>query len=406
MLFQFNSYSSLLLIFFVHGLVYSFLLYKKGLQNDTASDKWLSLFLLLCIIYITPWMVGFAGWYDTQPYRDILFYTPTQHILFIGPVIFFYVQSLLNPAFRFGKKEWLHLLPGLLYIVLSAVIFVVDKIILKKYYFLANGMDPDFVLPYQILGFISMLLYFFLSLRYYIRYRKFIVQVISYADIVLFKWIRNFLLAFLIMLSVQFIFFLAGQLVDLAYWDSWWYYLCFAILFYYIAITGYANTIETKVFFKQDLLGYKPTFLLSGPGNLITTEDAEIIEVIAGDTPESTNDVQLNEWKHKLLSFIKEQKMYEDPELSLSQVAKALQSNVSVISKMINQGFGQNFNDFINQFRIEAVKEKLQKGEHLQQTLLGIAFDCGFNSKATFNRSFKKITGQSPKEWIEKSNHR
>jgi AraC-like DNA-binding protein len=80
-----------------------------------------------------------------------------------------------------------------------------------------------------------------------------------------------------------------------------------------------------------------------------------------------------------------------------------MQSNVSVVSKMINQGFGQNFNDFINQFRIEAVKEKLQKGEHLQQTLLGIAFDCGFNSKATFNRSFKKITGQSPKEWIEKN---
>jgi hypothetical protein len=129
------------------------------------------------------------------------------------------------------------------------------------------------------------------------------VQVISYADIVLFRWIKNFLLAFLIMLSVQFVFFIAGEVIDLAYWDSWWYYLCFAISFYYIAITGYANTIETKVSFKQDLLGYKPTLLLSGRHNVTTTEDAEVIEVSTGDVTETTNEVQLNEWKHKLLSL-------------------------------------------------------------------------------------------------------
>ncbi len=43
----------------------------------------------------------------------------------------------------------------------------------------------------------------------------------------------------------------------------------------------------------------------------------------------------------------------------------------------------------------------LKAGEQKNQTLLGIAFDCGFNSKATFNRAFKKQTGLSPKEWIE-----
>jgi AraC-like DNA-binding protein len=69
---------------------------------------------------------------------------------------------------------------------------------------------------------------------------------------------------------------------------------------------------------------------------------------------------------------------------------------------MINQGFQQNFNDFINNYRIEAVKQKLQLGEQKTQTLLGIAYDCGFNSKATFNRAFKKVTGVSPKEWLQK----
>ena len=61
-----------------------------------------------------------------------------------------------------------------------------------------------------------------------------------------------------------------------------------------------------------------------------------------------------------------------------------------------------NFNDFVNHYRIEAIKEKLNNGEHNTSTLLGIALDCGFNSKATFNRAFKKSTSLSPKDFIEK----
>lgn len=45
----------------------------------------------------------------------------------------------------------------------------------------------------------------------------------------------------------------------------------------------------------------------------------------------------------------------------------------------------------------------LSNGEQKQQTLLGIAFECGFNSKATFNRAFKKVTGVSPKEWLQQN---
>ena len=170
--FEFGFYSSLLLIFFVHGLVYAALLLRKGIRNESRSDKWLSLFLLLCALFISPWMFGFAGWYDNQPYRDFLFYIPMQHLYFMGPVIFFYVQSLLNPSFRFGKKEWLHLLPGILYLLYSLTMFVTDKLILKHYYFLADEMDRDFDYWYQASGLLSMLIYFFISLRYYSLYKK------------------------------------------------------------------------------------------------------------------------------------------------------------------------------------------------------------------------------------------
>jgi AraC-like DNA-binding protein len=410
MVFEFGFYSSLLLIFFVHGLVYAFLLYRKGIRKESTADKWLSLFLLLCILYIAPWMVGFGGWYDNQPYRDVLFYTPFQHLFFIGPVMFFYVQNLLNPSFRFGKKEWLHLLPGILYLLFSLVMLITDKVILKKYYFLAAETDPDFDTWYQYSGFASMLFYFLLSLRYYSIYKKMIVQVVSYADAVLFRWVKNFLLAFLLMLILKLIFVLAMYIPafeKMVYTGPWWEYFSFSIVFYYIAITGYSNSIQTKVSFKLNLLNYKQAILLPLP-RLISNngfiEEADIITIdIEAETIKEKQDSSntLSEWKPKILQLVQVQKLYEDPELSLTQIAKLLNSNPSIISKAINQGFGLNFNDFINHYRIEAVKEKLQAGEQKTQTLLGIAYDCGFNSKATFNRAFKKATGQSPKEWME-----
>jgi AraC-like DNA-binding protein len=404
MLFSFNSFSSILLIFFIHGLVYAILLFRKGLINETASDKWLSLFLVLCILYICPWMTGFAGWYDTQPYRDLLFYTPFQHLYFIGPVIYFYVQSLFNPSFCFGKKDWLHLLPGLLYLLFSAVMVITDKLVLQDYYFLASGADPDFDTWYQLSGFVSMIIYFLLSLRYYQLYRKLMMQVISYADHVLFRWVRNFLVAFLVMLALRLLFFVLGELMDFAYKGFWWYFLLFGISFYYIAITGYANSIETKVPFRAGGPGYPGTVLLLPAASVqqeSITEEAE--EIVVEPVLKKQPDEQLAGWKEKILEQLQVYKAYEDPELSLAALAKVLKTNPALISRTINQGFEQNFNDFVNQFRINAVKEMLEKGEHKRQTLLGIAFDCGFNSKATFNRSFKKVTGMSPKEWLEQN---
>ncbi len=409
MFFQFGLRSSLLLIFFVHGLVYAILLWRKGIINESVSDKWLSAFLLFCVLYISPWMLGFGGWYDNQPYRDILFYMPMQHLFLMGPIVFFYVQSLLNPSFKFGKKEWLHLLPGILYIVYSIVMVVTDKLILKKYFFLADGSDRDFDPWYQYAGFFSMLFYFVISMRYYSMYKKLMLQVISYADIVVFKWVRNFLMALLCMQILQITFFILGKIDPFFndYIGSWWYFFMFAIIFYYVAITGYSNSIETKVPFKLNLLNYKPTLYLGASQTKETEsdtyEDAEVIEIENVQQEKKEDSFLLNEWKPKIDSLLKNDRLYEDPELSLTQIAKQLKTNPSVISKAINQGFQMNFNDLINFYRVEAVKEKLNAGEQKTQTLLGIAFDCGFNSKATFNRAFKKFASVSPKEWSESS---
>ena len=285
---------------------------------------------------------------------------------------------------------------------------VTDKLILKKYFFLADGSDRDFDSWYQYAGFFSMLFYFIISMRYYSMYKKLMLQVISYADIVVFKWIRNFLSALLCMQILQIVFFMLGKINPFFtdYIGSWWYFFMFAIIFYYIAITGYSNSIETKVPFKLNMLKYKPSLYLGTSQTEETEntfyEDAEIIEIENVQQEKREDSFLLNEWKPKIESLLKNDKLFEDPELSLTQIAKQLKTNPSVISKVINQGFQMNFNDLINFYRVEAVKEKLNAGEQKTQTLLGIAFDCGFNSKATFNRAFKKFALVSPKEWSEK----
>ena len=395
--YDFNFYSSLLLIFFSNGLLYSLLLLKKGIANDNQSNKWLSFFIFLCSLYIAPWMLGFAGWYDNQPYRDVLFYTPLQHLFFLGPLIYFYIQSLLNPNFKLSKTNFLHLIPGLLYLIYSIIMVVTDKLILHKYYFLADGMDRDFDTWYQHTGFVSMIFYFILSLKYYQKYQQLMQNLVSFADNLLFKWIKTFLIAFLIMQLLQVSFFLLGFLFDLAnYVGSWWYFLSFAIVMYYIAITGYSNASVTSIPFQFDSFQNQKVFLLPSHEN-------EIIEEIDFETikPSEIQSEEILQLKVRIISLFETEKLSQNAELTLTEIAKKLNTNISVISKAINQGFQMNFNDFVNQYRVQEVKKAFEKGEHKKTTLLGIAFDCGFNSKATFNRAFKKNTGFSPKEFLK-----
>lgn len=280
---------------------------------------------------------------------------------------------------------------------------VTDKIILQQYYFLANGLDPDFDTWYQLAGFLSMLLYFMASLRYYLLYRRMIVQVISYADKVMFRWVRNFLIAFLGMLALRLVFYIASFFIEGDYQETWWYFLFFAVIFYYIAITGYANAVVNRIAFRPNLLKHHTALLLAaGPGKTEEghTEDATVVEIETVPAMDAEEETAIAAWKDKIWTLLQLEKLYQDPELSLSELAKRLQTNPGFISRVVNRGYGVNFNDFINQFRIEAVKEMIERGEHRKQTLLGIAYDCGFNSKATFNRAFKKATGQTPKEFI------
>ncbi|TAF53192.1 MAG: AraC family transcriptional regulator [Sphingobacteriia bacterium] len=386
--FHFNFRSGWLLVFFFQGLVYAFLFARRYWRNKEASDGWMALFLLLAILFICPWMLGHAGWYNGQTCiecRNFMFYMPFQHSLWIGPVIYFYLQSLLDPGFRFQRKMYYHFLPGALYLLWNVVVAITDRLVLGRYFLMDGENDPDFQHWYILLGLVSKVVYLVLSLRYYARYRAFIVQELSFADTLQFKWVRNFLLAYLVYFFSSL---LMGSLVlvniDIEYATAWWYYLLFGVLFYYIAVTGYAHSIERRKSFSVDF--------------------SRVEEPVPAPTLPAENNEPLTEqalpaiWKEKLLAAMESEKAYRDPDLTLTDLAKKLGTNASLLSKVINRNFQVNFNDFVNRYRVEEVKQQLEKGAAAQVTVMGLAYDAGFNSKATFNRAFKKHTGQNPSE--------
>jgi AraC-like DNA-binding protein len=273
--------------------------------------------------------------------------------------------------------------------VYSIIVFITDKWILSEFYFYADGRDKDLAFWYQITGLASMLLYLILSLKFYKNYRKLIVQEVSYADEVLLKWVSHFMIAFTLLLVLRVCFFILNPEWG-EFGSKYWYYLCFSILFFYIAITGYSNTIRATIAFK------------AGSPQKLKTEDENHISMLKSDEIEVSN---IEDWKIKIQLLLDEKKIYTNANLTLSDIALHLNTNRNLISSIINQGFKMNFNDFINSKRVDAVIEKIKKGEHIDNTLLGIALDSGFNSKTTFNRAFKKHTSLTPKQFILKNNY-
>ncbi|MFN4312676.1 MAG: helix-turn-helix domain-containing protein [Chitinophagaceae bacterium] len=403
MLFEFNMYSSLLLIFFVQALVYAGMLIFKWRQQNQSADAWLAFLLLLAALYVFPWTVGFAGWYDNQPYRDILFYVPFQHLFLIGPVLFMYVRSLLNPAAVFRKRDVWHFLPGILYAGYSLAAYVVDQWVMRQYFFLFSEQDPDFDSWYQAAGLFSFLLYVTVSLVYYRRYKRLLYQWVSNADTYLFRWIQNFLVTFSLVLTLRFFFLLAGLFFEVGYSDAWWYYLLFSVLFYYVAVAGYSNALRGKFGFRLYEAGRKK-WLISmdafDAGKQI--EDPQELEGLIWEPQAEVKQesADWSWWKNRLMSAMEQEQLYADPELTLKSLAQHLSTNTSVLSRAINQGFGVNFNDFVNHFRIEEFKRLVEIGEQQRQTLLALAFQCGFNSKATFNRAFRRALSMSPNQYV------
>ncbi len=379
---DFNIHSTPLLILVSQGLIFVFLLFVKYFKKRNPSHLILALILLLVCYQQTCYTVGFMGWYNVYRTTKInYFLIPIS--LALAPMIYLYVKSITTSKFTFGGKDWWHFSGAFMLIGFRLFIYVYDFLQLG-FHETQNGVlkiavDEAIVQPILVfLDFAAMLLYLAFTFQLFYNYRNKIKQYFSNTYKLELNWVLSFLLVFTSLFLYSFIQTLITELITpLSYTQQWWLNLFMALITLYVGITGYF-TDTTK------LKKLKFTFT---PNPISIPQSDRTKEV-------SQEEIDL------VKNYMTTEKSYLNPELNLSELAEELKMTRVQLSQVINAGFQKNFNDFINEFRVKAFKEKIHEGKHKQLSLLGIAYDCGFNSKATFNRVFKKLTNTSPTEFL------
>jgi len=382
---DFNIWSTPLLLLTFQGLLFAFLLLQRYFRTKNVSNLFLFFILVITCYHQTCYTVGFMGWYDTFRTTKIN-YALIGLSVAIAPLIYLYVKSVTMSSFRFRRKDWLHFLPAFVIILYRIAIFCYDAI-QPGFEETQNGylkihLDEAFVLPiYEVFGYFQNFLYLAFTFQLFYFYRKKIKAYFSNIYKLELNWIRSFLVLYTILYFYGFVQTIVSEfVVELNYMQRWWMVLLTGLVIVYVGIKGYF-TDTTKL--KKLNFSFAPS------------------RVSIPDSPSSGNKKISQEIIEDLKTLMETEKPYLNPELNLADLADMAKMNRAQLSEAINSGFSMNFNDFINQYRVNAFKSMLENNRQQQLSLLGIAFECGFNSKATFNRVFKKLTHLSPSEYLK-----
>jgi AraC-like DNA-binding protein len=376
--FNFNQYSTPLLFGFVQAWVYAILFWVRAWRHERLSDALFGCLLVALGFEIWEYMLGFAG---VEILWNELEFFPRNFSLALPPLVFYYLRSRFNSSFRFRRVDLLPFVPFFLYFVYHVVVFAQGRDFVEHW---KQAVHLRFGLHYFeiVLKFVLELFFFYKSYHLYREYSQWAPSQFSNLEPVSFVWFRNFLIAFVVTGLIGWGMTLIDLQLDMDFWNDWWDELFTVGLIYYLCITGYAQTQPRS-------LQFEPT-------------EAAIEAVPSVPKTEKITGDEMAEWRTQIESLMANEKPWLDPELTLNDLARRLQTNASVLSAAINGNFGKNFNDYVNEYRVEQVKRLLKDPAVSHLSLLGIGLECGFNSKSTFNRAFRKSTGLSPSEFAEK----
>lgn len=383
---DYNRWSLPLLIIVAQGLIFVTLLMIRYFKRRILSDLFLGLIMFLTCYAQTCFIIGFMGWYDTFTNTKINYFLINIGVA-LAPMVFLYVKSVTESNFKFKKIYWWHFLLAILVILFRTAIYTYDSL-QPGFKTVQNGIlklrfDEAIFQPiFSIIEPAFTLLYLAFTFQLFYNYRKKIIQYFSNT----YKLELNWILIFLILFSISFLYDTTQTIIgsffsELGYQERWWFNLYLAIITLFIGVKGYFTDTS-----KLNKLSFSFSPKTIG-------------------IPETKNEMEEKSVSKANIALVKDlmeiDLAYLNPELNLADLAAQANLTRSQLSEIINQGFNKNFNDFINGYRVEAFKTMLKENKHKQLSLLGIAQDCGFNSKATFNRVFKKFTNHSPTNYLK-----
>ncbi len=359
----------------------AFLVATVRQDANVAANRWLALFLLIVGLFILDDSLVVYGIYRQYP---ALFGIFSILIFALAPPVYFTVSKFVAAERKPRWQDVWHFVPVFLFLLLSIPLLFSSNAVKLE---VLNSLEAPLTKPEKILLLlvaVQILAYLFFSFRKLARYRRNLENVTASPDAVRLDWLWYFLWGLLGMVAVWFV---ELFVFPTPYAEAGWY-----ALFYFAAIyvLGYFALRQKEVFpYPQE-------------------EAKAIFEILEKDEPPVEerryryNSTQRNELKIKLLQEMNVQKPYLDPELNLPHLARLMGLTVHEMSELINMGFGENFAQFVNRYRVEEGKRLLLSDDHAHLSMVGIAFETGFNSKTAFNTTFKKMTGVSPTEFREK----
>lgn len=343
-------------------------------NKNKSANKILSVLLVLIALAL----LSRAATYDPEIFnwQPKLLLLPEIILFTYAPLFYIYIHLLLRIQLPSNKKWWWHFAP----VVLHLIIYV-PYLILDNQTLIYRVIDMELFPVFATSGSIALIynsIYWYLCLKILRAHSQTKRKVKSY---------QKYLQFLRVVLYIK-----AGYLFTWA----------FAFITYGV---GWAFNLFTLPIteFSIDLLWVLLSLIVFCIGYYAMRQP----EIFKDEKPETRyKDTVLpsdefEKVKQRLDQLMNDEKVYENPDLTLPELAIMVPTNHHTLSRVINEGFGHTFSQYINEKRVKAFLERLQN-DATDQSLLSIAFDVGFNSKATFNRSFKKIIGSSPREYQKK----
>ncbi|WP_108803754.1 AraC family transcriptional regulator [Aquimarina sp. Aq107] len=293
---------------------------------------------------------------------------PLHYSLALGPLLYLYVKKITNFNYRLSRKDILHFFPLVIELIIH---FVISRDALINN---TIGIETTTYLQLmpivQFLAIISIVTYCIYALKEIRTYHNWLNKNYSNNDAYSLRWLYRLIIIFAIL------------------WFLW---------------TPYTIIDYVLFNFQLGLADYYPIYVLLSIVTIWISAEAFLRpEVILLETNRE-NNIKKEKPSEEILkkaSWLKEQmttnRFYLNSELTLKSLAENLDMHPNILSKVINDGLGKNFSDFINEYRVDTIIEKMKSENYDHITLLGLSFECGFNSKTTFNRVFKSIKGVTP----------